>query len=65
MLSRAMPGRREDEMYRRGSRKQDIEMAIKIEIQRGNIKKSIDIAEKYGITPKRYGELVKQVASTG
>ena len=52
-------------MYRRGSRKQDIEMAIKIEIQRGNIKKSIDIAEKYGIKPKRYGQLVKQVASTG
>lgn len=52
-------------MYRRGSRKQDIEMFIKIEIQRGNIKKSIELAEKYGITPKRYGQLVKQVEETG
>ena len=39
-------------------------MFIKIEISRGNVKKSIEIAEKYGISPKRYGELVRQVEMT-
>ena len=50
-------------MYRRGSRKQDIEMYIKIEILNNNLKKAIDLCEKYGITAKRFGELTKQVNS--
>lgn len=49
----------------RSSRKRDIEMYIKVAILHGEIKKSIDLAEKYGISPKRYGELVKQVEAVG
>ena len=44
-----------------GSRKQDIETFIKVEILTGNIKKAVSICEKYGISPNRFGELVKQV----
>lgn len=44
-----------------GSRKRDLEMYVKIEIMMGNVKRSVDLAEKYGISPKRYGELAKQV----
>lgn len=39
-------------------------MAIKVEIAYGNIKKAIDMCEKYGITSKRFGELTKQVEET-
>lgn len=52
-------------MYKRGSRKQDIEMYIKAHILRGEIKKAVDLCEKYGITPKRFGQLVKQVELIG
>lgn len=51
-------------MYRRGSRKQDIEILIKIAIANNELKKAIDMCEKYGITAKRFGELVKQVEDT-
>lgn len=44
-----------------GSRKQDIEMHIKVAILKEDIKKAIDIAEKYGISPKRFGDLVREV----
>lgn len=44
-----------------GSRKRDIETFIKIEILKGNIKRAIDISEQYKITPKQFGELVKEV----
>lgn len=44
-----------------GSRKRDIETFIKIEILKGDIKKAIDIAERYNITAKAFGKLVKEV----
>lgn len=44
-----------------GSRKRDIETYIMIEIMRDNIKRSIDVAEMHGVSPKRYGQLVKHV----
>lgn len=47
------------------SRKQEIEMFIKIELLKGNIKKAIDICEKYNISVKRFGELVKQIEEIG
>lgn len=49
----------------KGGRKQDIEMHIKIAILKGDIKRSIDLAEKYKVSPKRYGQLVKQVEKVG
>ncbi|MCI8632537.1 MAG: hypothetical protein HFE64_03510 [Lachnospiraceae bacterium] len=52
-------------MYRRGSRKQDREMHIKIAILKGDIKRAIDLCERYGITPKRFGQLAEQVESIG
>ena len=48
-----------------GSRKQDIEMHIKIAILSNDIKKSIELCEKYSVSSKRYGDLVKQVSATG
>lgn len=44
-----------------GSRKQDVEMFVKIAIFKGDIKKAIDICEKYNISSKRFGQLVKDV----
>ena len=38
------------------------EMYIKITIHKGKIKKSIELCEKYGISSKRYGELVREVS---
>ena len=43
------------------SRKQQIEMMIKMEIFAGHIKNAVDIAEKYNITPKRVGKLAAEV----
>ena len=48
----------------RGSRKRDREMLVKIAILQGDIKRSIDLCERFGITTKRYGELVRQVEAT-
>lgn len=48
-----------------GSRKQDIEMYIKMAIIKGDIKKAIDICEKYNISSKRFGKLVKDVENIG
>lgn len=61
----ANPRQKGKAMYRRGSRKQDIETFIKVHILHGEIKKAIDLCEKYGITSKRFGQLVKQVESIG
>lgn len=52
-------------MYRRGSRKQDVEMLIKVHVLQGEIKKAVDLCEKYGISAKRFGQLVKQVEAVG
>lgn len=48
-----------------GSRKRDIEMFVKIEIARGNIKRAIDICERYKISSKDFGRLVREVDSKG
>lgn len=48
-----------------GSRKQDIEMIIKVEIVRGNIKRAIDLCERYGISIKDFGRLVREVELVG
>ena len=47
------------------SRKQDVEMFIKVEILRGNIKRAIDLCERYGISSKDFGRLVHEVESIG
>lgn len=47
------------------SRKQDIEMFIKIEILNGNLTKASMLADRYKITPNRFKELVRQVESVG
>lgn len=52
-------------MYRRGSRKQDVEMIVKMHVLQGEIKKAVDLCEKYGITSKRFGQLVRQAESIG
>lgn len=44
-----------------GSRKQDIEMFIKIAIADKNIKRAVELCERYGISPKRFGQLVREV----
>lgn len=44
-----------------GSRKRDIEMFVKIDIFRGNIKRAIEICERYGISSKEFGKLVREV----
>lgn len=36
-------------------------MLIRVHVLRGEIKKAIDLCEKYGITAQRFGQLVKQV----
>ena len=36
-------------------------MLVKVDILHGEIKRAIDLCEKYGITPQRFGQLVKQV----
>lgn len=46
-----------------GSRKQDIELLVKIAILKGEIKKAVTICEKYEITPKRFAQLAKEVES--
>lgn len=48
-----------------GSRKLDIEMFIKVELLKGNIKKAIDIAERYHITPKDFGKLTREIEQVG
>ena len=48
-----------------GSRKRDIEMFVKIEIASGNIKRAIDICERYKISSKDFGRLVREVESVG
>lgn len=48
-----------------GSRKRDIEMFVKIEIVKGNIKRAIDICEKYGLSSKDFGRLVREIESIG
>lgn len=48
-----------------GSRKQDIEMFIKMEIMKGDIKRAIDLCERYNISSKDFGKLVKQVNAIG
>lgn len=48
-----------------GSRKRDIEMFVKVEIFKGNIKKAIELCEKYGISSKDFGRLVRQVEQVG
>lgn len=44
-----------------GSRKQDIEMFVKMAILKEDIKKAIGICEHYGIDNKRFGQLVQEV----
>lgn len=44
-----------------GSRKQDIEMHIKMQIMLGNIRRAIEICQKYSISSKRFGELCKEI----
>lgn len=48
-----------------GSRKRDIEMFIKVEILRGNIKRAIELCEQYKISSKDFGHLVREVYSVG
>lgn len=48
-----------------GSRKRDIEMFVKMAIAQGNIKKAVELCEGYGISPKRFGQLVREVESVG
>ena len=48
-----------------GSRKQDIEMFVKIAIMDGNIKRAIDICVRYGISSKDFGRLVREVEIVG
>ena len=48
-----------------GSRKRDIEMFVKIEIAKGNIKRAIDLCEMYGISSKDFGRLVREVEQVG
>ena len=48
-----------------GSRKRDVEMFVKVEILRGNIKKAIDICEKYSLSLKDFVRLVREVDSIG
>lgn len=48
-----------------GSRKRDIEMFVKIEIVKGDIKRAVDLCERYGISSKEFGRLVREVESVG
>ena len=48
-----------------GSRKQDIETFIKVEILKGNIKRAIDICERHGISSRRFGKIVREVECVG
>lgn len=47
------------------SRKRDIEMFIKVEILRGNIKRAIELCEQYKISSKDFGHLAREVYSVG
>ena len=49
----------------RGSRKRDIEMFVKIEIARGNIKKAIDICERHKISSKDFARLIREIENVG
>lgn len=40
-------------------------MLIKVHVLQGEIKKAVDLCEKYGISAKRFGQLVKQVEAVG
>ena len=48
-----------------GSRKQDIEMFINAEILKGDIKRAIYICERYGISSRRFGKIVRAVKCVG
>lgn len=48
-----------------GNRKRDVEMFIKVEILRGNIKRAIDLCERYSVSSKDFGRLVREVESIG
>ena len=48
-----------------GSRKRDIEMFVKIEIVKGDIKRAVYHCERYGISSKEFGRLVREVESVG
>lgn len=48
-----------------GSRKHDIEMLVKVEIARGSIKRAIEICERYKISSKDFGRLVREVELVG
>lgn len=58
--------RKENKMNKtHGSRKRDIEMLIKVEILKGNIKRAVDLCERYGISSKDFGRLVREVECIG
>ena len=48
-----------------GSRKRDIDMFVKIEIFEGNIKRAIEICERYGVSSKEFGKLIREVEDVG
>lgn len=48
-----------------GSRKRDIEMFIKVEILKGNVKRAVDLCERYGVSSKDFGRLVREVDRIG
>lgn len=47
------------------SRKRDIEMFVKIAIAKGDIKKAIELCERYKISSKDFGSLVREVNLVG
>lgn len=49
----------------RGSRKRDIEMFVKVEIAKRNIKRAIELCERYKIKSKDFGRLVREVELVG
>ena len=58
--------RKEKEMNKtHGSRKRDIEMFIKVEILKGNVKRAVDLCERYGVSSKDFGRLVREVDRIG
>lgn len=48
-----------------GSRKRDIEMFVKVAILKGEIKRAIDLCERYGISSNEFGRLVCEVERLG
>ena len=45
--------------------KRDIELTIKMEIAKGNIKRAIELCEQYKISSKVFGRLVREVNNVG